>query len=80
MPPLRKGRAYLRTDGGARDTDRLVKREVSLVYYPTASYSDRRIDASFILFDNGKKVRMVLRPVEGNGSLRTLADVITDAV
>jgi hypothetical protein len=71
------GRAFLRTDGGAREIDRLVKREVSLVYYPTSSSSDRPIEATFVLFQDGKRVRVVISRRDDHGEQK-LADFDMD--
>lgn len=36
----RKGRVFLHSDTGSRSIDRVVNREVRVVYYPTSTTSD----------------------------------------
>jgi hypothetical protein len=74
-----RGRAYLRTDGGARDIDRKVGREVTLVYYPTSSSNlDRPIEATFVLFQDGERIRVVVSR-RTDGGTQKLADFDIDA-
>ncbi len=72
-----KGRAFLHTDGGARSVDRLVRREVSLTLYPTSSSGDNPIEATFVVFDEGRKIRAVITQRNERGEKKILADIRT---
>ncbi len=46
-----EGRIYLKTDGGARDVDRLVARETSATFYPTSTTSDQAVTVTFVYLE-----------------------------
>lgn len=66
-----QGRAYLRTDSGARYVDRKVGREVTLTYYPTSTSADQPLKATFTLVNQGTQVRIVVLQLKNYG-LETL--------
>jgi hypothetical protein len=67
--PRPRGRAFLHTDGGARDIDRLVEREVRLTYYPTGSDSDRPVDITCVGAVDLGIIRVIIMHRSENGSI-----------
>lgn len=62
-----QGRIFLKTDGGAKDLDRLVEREAVVTFYPTSTQSDAPAEVQFLYHEGKITVKVLQRLPNGSG-------------
>ncbi len=67
-----QGRIFLKTDGGARDIDRMVAVETRATFYPTSTTSDRAVSVVFHYRASDDTIDVFVSQDDGRGGNTTL--------